>query len=148
MTNRGDLTDEHWARLAPLLPPQRPPVGRPAEDHRRILNGILWKVRTGAPWPGARWALPGRYGPWPTLASRLRRWRRAGVWDRLFAAVQQQADAEGRLDWDVQLVDGSTIRAHQHAASGKGGPNSKRSAAAGAAAVPRFTFARRARASR
>jgi transposase len=144
MTNRGDLTKDQWERLAPLLPPQKPRVGRPAEDHRRIIDGILWKVRTGAPWR----ATPERYGPWPTLASRLRRWRRAGVWDRLFAAVQQQADAEGRLDWDVQLVDGSTIRAHQHAASGKGGPNSKRSAAAGAAAVPRFTFARRARASR
>jgi transposase len=144
MTNRGDLTNDQWERLAPLLPPQKPRVGRPAEDHRRIIDGILWKVRTGAPWRDT----PERYGPWPTLASRLRRWRRAGVWDRLFAAVQQQADAEGRLDWDVQLVDGSTIRAHQHAASGKGGPNSKRSAAAGAAAVPRFTCARRARASR
>jgi transposase len=111
MTNRGDLTDEQWERLAPLLPPQQPQVGRPAADHRRILNGILWRVRTGAPWRD----VPERYGPWPTLASRFRRWRRAGIWDRVVAAVQQQADAAGRLDWDVQFVDGSVIRAHQQA---------------------------------
>jgi transposase len=144
MTNRGDLNNEQWARLVPLLPPQKPKVGRPAEDHRRILNGILWKVRTGAPWRD----LPERYGPWPTVASRLRRWRLAGVWDRVFAAAQERADAEGRLDWDVQFVDGSTIRAHQHAAGGKGGPRSKRSAGAGAATRPRSPSGRRAGASR
>lgn len=144
MTNRGDLTNDQWERLAPLLPPQQPRVGRPAEDHRRILNGILWRVRTGAPWRD----VPERYGPWPTLASRFRRWRRAGIWDRVFAAVQQQADAEGRLDWDVQFVDGSVIRAHQQAAGGKGGPTSKRSVAARAATPPRCTCAPKAAASR
>jgi transposase len=137
MTNRGDLTDDQWARLLPLLPPRKPRVGWPAEDHRRIVDGILWKVRTGAPWRD----VPERYGPWPTLASRLRRWRPAGIWDGIFAAAQQRADAEGRLDWEVQFVDGSTIRAHQHAAGGKGGPDGKRSAGAGAASA-RSTRAR------
>jgi len=144
MANRGDLTNEQWARLLPLLPPQRPRVGRPAADHRRIIDGILWEVRTGAPWRD----VPERYGPWPTLASRLRRWRLAGIWDGIFAAAQQRADAEGRLDWDVQFVDGSTIRAHQHAAGGKGGPGSKRSAAAGAATRRKSTSGRKGRASR
>ena len=144
MTNRGDLTNEQWERLVPLLPPQKPAVGRPAEDHRRIINGILWKVRTGAPWRDT----PERYGPWPTLASRLRRWRLAGVWDRLFATAQERADAEGRLDWDVQFVDGSTIRAHPHAAGGKGGPHSKRSVGAGVASARKSTSGQRARASR
>lgn len=149
MANRGDLTDDHWARLSPLqtpagAPPQKPAVGRPAEDHRRILNGILWRARTGAPWRDA----PERYGPWSTLGSRLRRWRLAGIWDQIFAAVQAQADAEGRLDWEVQFVDGSTIRAHQHAAGGKGGPKSKRSAAAEAATRRKSTCERRGRASR
>jgi len=103
---------------------------------------MLWKVRTGAPWRD----VPERYGPWPTLASRRRRWRLAGVWDRLFAAVQQQADAEGRVDWDVQFVDGSVIRAHQHAAGGKGGHSSKRSAEAKAVSVPKSTSGRRVKA--
>jgi transposase len=144
MPNRGDLTNARWERLVPLLPPQRPTVGRPAEDHRRIIDGILWKVRTGAPWRD----VPERYGPWSTLASRLRRWRLAGVWERIFAAAQERADAAGRLDWAVQFVDGSIIRAHQQAAGGKGGPTSKRSAAAKGATPPRFISERRGAVSR
>ena len=67
---RHDLTDRPWARLAPLLPPHRPPTGRkggqPFGDHRRVINGLLWRDRTGAPWR----ASPERYGPWSTIASR------------------------------------------------------------------------------
>ncbi len=114
---RGDLSNEQWARLQPFLPPQKPHTGRPAVDHRRIINGILWIDRTGAPWRD----LPERYGPWQTVANRFYRWRAAGVWDRIFAAVQQQADAEQQIDWSVQYVDGSSVRAHQHAAGAKKG---------------------------
>ena len=86
---RGDLTDTQWERLQPLLPPQKPQTGRPALGHRQIVNGILWKLHTGAPWRD----LPERYGPWQTVASRFYRWRRAGIWQHLFEAVQQPADA-------------------------------------------------------
>jgi transposase len=138
------VTNEQWERLAPLLPPQRGRTGRPAHDHRLILNGILWKVRTGAPWRD----LPERYGPWSTVHSRFRRWRLAGVWDRVFAAVQQQADAAGQVDWSVQFVDGSVVRAHQHAAGAKGGRQQRRrSGRARAASRPRCTSAPRAAAS-
>jgi transposase len=109
---RHDLTNRQWERWHPLLPPQKPHTGRPAADHRRILNGILWIIRTGAPWRD----VPERYGGWQTIASRFYRWRKAGIWARLFAAVQQQADAAGRLDWDIHSVDGTIVRAHQHAA--------------------------------
>jgi transposase len=115
--NRFELTDEQWERLRPLLPPQKPRTGRPARDHRQIVNGILWIIRTGAPWRD----LPERYGSWRTVASRFYRWRKAGVWERLFAAVQQQADAAGRLDWQLHYVDGTVVRAHQHAAGAKRG---------------------------
>ena len=111
------MTDEQWERLRPLLPPQRPATGRPAHDHRRMLNGIVFILRTGAPWRD----LPERYGPWQTVASRFYRWRRAGVWERILAHLQQQADAEGRLDWSVHCIDATTVRAHQHAAGAKGG---------------------------
>jgi transposase len=114
---RGDLTNEQWERLRPLLPPQKPKVGRPAEDHRRIVNGILWIDRTGAPWRD----LPERYGPWRTVASRFYRWRKAGVWDRILRALRRQTDAEGELDWEVHYLDSTTVRAHQHAAGAKGG---------------------------
>ena len=141
MTNRGDLTNEQWERLAPLLPPQKPATGKPAKDHRTIVNGILWKLRTGAPWRD----LPERYGPWSTVHSRFRRWRLAGVWDRVLAAVQRQADAAGRVDWSVHFVDGSVVRAHQHAAGAKGGTRRpRRSGAAGAGSAPRSTSKPRA----
>ena len=140
MRHRHELTDEQWERLAPLLPPQKPRTGRPAEDHRRILNGMLWIHATGAPWRD----LPERYGPWQTVATRFYRWVRAGVWDRLLAALQQQGDATGKLDWSAHSVDGTVIRAHQHAAGArraKGGRLSRRSARAAAASPPSSTCA-------
>ena len=72
---RGDLTDDQWHRLEPLLPAQKPRTGRPGKDHRTVINGILWVLRT--------------------VASRFYRWRKQGLWERLLAAVQQQADAAG-----------------------------------------------------
>ena len=136
-THRHELTDQQWERLQPLLPPQKPPTGRPAADHRRIFNGILWLLRTGAPWRD----LPERYGAWQTVASRFYRWRQAGLWDRLFAAVQQQADAAGQLDWALHFVDGTVVRAHQQAAGAKKrGQRPKRSVAAKAASAPKSTF--------
>jgi transposase len=120
-THRHALTDQQWERLQPLLPPQKPPTGRPAADHRRILNGLLWILRTGAPWRD----LPERYGAWQPVASRFYRWRHAGSWDRLFAVVQQQADAAGQLDGDLHFVDGTIVRAHQHAAGAKRGADAE-----------------------
>ncbi len=97
MVGRGDLTDQQWQRLEPLLPAQKPKTGRPGKDHRTVINGILWVLRTGAPWRD----LPERYGPWRTAATRFYRWRQLGLWDRLLAEVQQQADAAGQIDWEV-----------------------------------------------
>ena len=109
---RGDLTNQQWADLQPLLPPQKPKTGRPADDHRRIINGMLWILRTGAPWRD----LPERYGPWRTVASRFYRWCRLGIWQHVLEALHSQADAAGQIDWDTHLVDGTIVRAHQHAA--------------------------------
>jgi transposase len=114
---RGELNDRQWQRLQPLLPSQKPSVGRPNVDHRKVINGILWILRTGAPWRD----LPKRYGAWETISGRFYRWRRQGVWQQILASLQQQADAEGKLNWDIHFVDGSVIRAHQHAAGAKRG---------------------------
>jgi Putative transposase of IS4/5 family (DUF4096) len=73
------LTDERWARVAPLIAPQKPARGRPATNHRLVLEGILWVARTGLAWR----SLPERFGPWETVHSRYRRWRLAGLWDRI-----------------------------------------------------------------
>ncbi len=114
---RGELTDEQWEKLKGLLPPQKPARGRPSHDHRTIINGILWIDRTGAPWRD----LPERYGPWQTVAGRFYRWRKAGVWRKVLRSLQEKADAQGKLDWEVHYVDGTVIRAHQHAAGVKKG---------------------------
>jgi transposase len=143
MRRRHELSEREWARLQPLLPPRK--AGKPRQDDRRILNGILWKLATGAPWRD----LPERYGPWQTVNTRFRRWTVAGVWDQIFAAVQRQADAAGQVDWTVHFVDGTVIRAHQHAAGAKGGTRPRRpSARVRAGSRRRSISERRAAASR
>jgi transposase len=109
---RHELTDDQWARLNPLLPPQRPATGRPAKDHRLVLNAILWRIRSGAPWRD----LPTDYGPWETIYSRFRRWRESGVWDEVLVALQAEAAHDDALDGTLAMLDGSSIRAHQVAA--------------------------------
>lgn len=81
-----------------------------------MLEGILWIMRTGAPWRD----LPSRFGSWRTVSSRFYRWRSARVWDAILVELQCQADADGRLDWCLHFVDSTMVRAHQHAAGAKG----------------------------
>ena len=143
--DRPELTDAQWERLRPLLPPQKPRTGRPANDHRTVLEGILWVLRTGAPWRD----LPARYGSWKTVSSRFYRWRQAGVWERVLAALQRRADAEGKVNWALHFVDSTVVRAHQHAAGAKGGTHQPRPwAAAGAASRRRSISAASGAASR
>jgi|SRR5689334_11954570 len=111
---RGDLTDQQWQRLEPLLP-EKPQRGRPNEDHRQILNGILWIERTGAPWRD----LPRRYGPVGTASSRFYRWRKVGIWQRILSDLQAEAHQRGEIDWDLHFVDATIVRAHQHAAGAR-----------------------------
>lgn len=112
---RGDLTNKQWEQLEPVLPPQKPHTGRPALDHRTVMNGILWVLRTGAPWRD----LPERYGKWTTIYSRFQRWRKQGVWDRILSELQTIRSRNKQIDWEIHLIDGSVVRAHQHAAGAK-----------------------------
>jgi transposase len=126
MVGRGELTETAWARIEPLLPAGRKRGGQ-WRDHRQVINAILWKVRTGAPWRD----LPERYGSWKTAHERLRRWTADGTWDRILDEVVVKDDAVGNVEW-VFSIDSSAVRAHQHAAGArkKGGPGaggSKRS---------------------
>ena len=68
-----------------------------------------------APWRD----LPERYGKWTTVYSRFQRWCKAGVWDCILGEVQALADQQGDLDWEIHFVDGTIVRAHQHAAGAK-----------------------------
>ena len=124
---RHDLTDAEWQRLQPLLPP-RAHTGRPPKEHRTIINGLLWLAKTGAPWRD----LPERFGPWRSVATRFYRWTASGLWSRILGELHRAADAQGAVDWDVHMVDGTSVRAHRCAAGGKGGGRLRLSAARGA----------------
>ena len=107
---RFDLSDQEWAIISPLLPNK--PRGVPRSDDRRVLNGIFWTLRTGSPWRD----LPERYGPYTTVYNRYNRWAKAGVWERVFKALIDDPRNE------YLMLDTTLVRAHQQAATGKGGP--------------------------
>jgi transposase len=109
---RHAVTDEEWTLIEPLLPARTATTGRPPSDPRVMWNGILWILRTGAPWRD----LPERYGPWQTVYTHFRAWRAAGVYDRVLAALHIRLDREGRIDWDLWCLDGSSVRASRAAA--------------------------------
>ncbi|MFD5194086.1 IS5 family transposase [Streptomyces sp. NPDC058357] len=113
MAGRGELTDAAWERIDPLSP-QVDGRGRPWRDHRQVVNGVLWRLRTVAPWRD----LPERYGPWQTVYERFARWEADGTWARLLEQVQVRDDAVGRVQWTVS-VDSTVNRAHQHAAGAR-----------------------------
>jgi Transposase and inactivated derivatives len=91
--NRGDLSNEQWETLKPLLPPLKPRTGKPNRDHRQVMNGILWILRTGAPWRD----LPERYGKWESVATRFYRWQKANIWQQVLERLQADADRQGKI---------------------------------------------------
>lgn len=104
------LTDQQWARLAPLLPSNAGRKGHPFRDNRRVVEGVIYRARTGIPWRD----LPReRFGPWQTVWKRHRRYAADGTWDRALASILAEADAGGEIDWTVS-VDSTISRAHQH----------------------------------
>lgn len=101
-----------WARIEPLLPPVKGPMGMPFRPHRPVVEGIVFRLRTGIPWRD----LPGEFGAWQTVHRRHHRWSADGTWDRVLAALQAEADAAGDIDWRVS-VDSTIARVHQHGAT-------------------------------
>jgi transposase len=145
MVGRHELTDAQWAKIEPLLPVNGKPGGQWA-DHRRVINGIVFRARTGVPWPD----LPERFGNWKTVYHRHRRWSADGTWQRILSELQIQADADdpdaaharvmagqsaagpdpvecsadgraGGREWAVN-IDSTSCRAHQHAAGARHRP--------------------------
>lgn len=119
---RYELNEKQWRLLEPLLPRQG--RGGAWRDHRIILNGILWRLHTGAPWRD----LPARYGPWQTVYDRFARWRRDGTWLRLVRALESELTERDEIDLNVLFIDSSVVRASRAAAGArkKGGPASPR----------------------
>ncbi len=101
---RYELADYEWTAIKPMLPNK--PRGVPRVNDRRVLNGIFWVLRSGAPWRN----LPTAFGPYTTCYNRFVRWRRAGVWGRIIEALATAHNAA------VQMIDTSIVRVHQHGA--------------------------------
>jgi putative transposase len=110
--SRYELSDVQWERIALLLPGKVSDPGRTGVDNRLFLNGVLWVLRSGAHWRD----LPERYGKWKSLHKRFTRWAKAGVWERVFASLIKDRNNQ------YLMLDSTLVRAHQQAATGKGGP--------------------------
>ena len=109
MSRQAVLSDAHWARIEPLMPVVRG-RSRPFRDHRQVVEGIIYRFRTGVAWRD----LPAEFGPWQTVWKRHKRFSTDGTWDRIHARLIAEADADGEVVWEVS-VDSTINRAHQHA---------------------------------
>ena len=111
---RHGLTDEQWKRIEELLPSREGLRGRPWNDHRSTIDGILWVLMTGAPWRD----LPEEFGSWKSAYDRFNRWSKDGTWDLLVDAVLGELLRAGVIDRDLWCIDGSSVRASSAAAGG------------------------------
>ena len=111
MAKRYELTAAQWRRICDLLPGKPSDPGRCGSDNLLFVNAVLWVLRSGAHWHD----LPDRYGKYKTVHKRFTRWARAGVWEKVFNHLIDDPDN------DYLMLDSTLVRAHQQAATGKGG---------------------------
>ena len=108
----NEISDALWTVIEPVLPSLAVRRGRPWNDHRLTLEGIVWRFRTGSPWRD----LPDHFGPWQSIWERHRRWSDDGTYVRMFAAVRAAApEREEQLE-RLLSIDSTVVRAHQHSA--------------------------------
>lgn len=108
--SRHDLTDWEWNAIRHFLPATRSRRGgRPWADHRQVINGILWILKTGSPWRDR----PAEFGKWQTVYNRFRRWIDEGLWDRLYERILQRANKLRKIEHELWCIDGSVVRAHR-----------------------------------
>ena len=112
MTRTAVLDDDQWAVIEALLPPLKGSMGRPMVDHRPLVEGAIYRYRTGVAWRD----LPAEFGPWQTVWKRHHRFSTDGTWDQVLTALLARADAAGELDWALS-ADSTVVRVHQHGAS-------------------------------
>ena len=111
MLKRHEINDNDWVRIEGTIPPENTGKGRPSKSNRTMLNGMIYRAKTGIPWRD----LPERYGPWETVYSRFRLWSKNGVFQKVFESLTSDADMQ-----DVS-IDSTCAKAHQHSAGAKKG---------------------------
>jgi transposase len=110
---RYELSDDQWGAIAPLITPAA--LGRPRRDDRTTLNGVFWKLCSGAGWRD----VPERYGPWATVYDRFAKYRDDGTLDRILDALRLKLDADGNLDTTTWMVDATSVRASRVASGAR-----------------------------
>jgi transposase len=115
MVKRYELTDAQWRLIGELLPGKASDPGRTAANNRLFVDAVLWVLRSGAHWHD----LPPRYGKWKSVHTRFSRWAKNGVWERVFAVLIKDRNNE------YLMLDTTLVRAHQQAATGKGGTKTR-----------------------
>lgn len=134
---RGLMSDEEGACFEPFVTVRGAHSGRRPKDHRLVLDGIFWIVRTGAQWRD----LHEHFGKWSSVYRQFRRWTLAGLWDVLLDAFNETTG----VGESVQMIDATIVRAHHCAAGAKGELCARLSGAQEVASRPKFTFARTAK---
>ena len=127
------MSDEEWAFFEPFVVVTGGKSGRPPRDHRKVLDGVFWIARTGAPWRD----LPEEFGEWNSVYQQFRRWAMDGIFELMLQALNEGAAPPGV----VQMLDSSVVRAHHQAAGAKGGLKSKVLAVRKVVSPPRSTSA-------
>jgi transposase len=115
VVKRYELREAQWQKIKDILPGKEGDRGRSAVDNRTFVNGVLWVLRSGAFWCH----MPECYGNWKSNHKRFTRWAKAGVWEKVFQILVKDARNE------YVMLDSTIVRAHQQAASGKGGPKTR-----------------------
>lgn len=108
---RYQLSDTQWDAIREFLPPNGR-RGNQWEDHRIVIDGILWALADGGRWRN----VPDRFGKWKTVYERFRLWSQDGLWDEILDELQLRKGLAGEIDWELFAIDGSVARAHQSAA--------------------------------
>ena len=109
LMRRHELTDEQFDKIKSFLPGSDGTVGVTAQDNRLFVNAVIWVFKTGAPWRD----LPERFGNWNSIHKRFARWSKSGIFDKIFRILSEDADME------FLLMDGTIVKAHQHASGAK-----------------------------
>jgi transposase len=106
---RHELSDEQFEKIKLILPGQKEHPGVTAKDNKNFINAVIWIFKTGAPWRD----LPERFGNWKNVHRRFSRWAKKGIFDKIFKILSEDADME------FLLMDGTIVKAHQHASGAK-----------------------------
>ena len=104
---RHEISNQHWAVLEPLLPQQKLGPGRKQLDNRKVLNGILYVLKTGCAWAD----VPRPYGSSTTCWRRLKTWSADGTWERIWRTLLSQLEADQKIDWRRAFLDGTFVPA-------------------------------------